>query len=77
MQGYGSQLTAGNGVTWNGPGGETAYLDSQNRDIIAFHAIQLPAAEAYLFVSSLSWPNDWPQIDPDLESGSECKIHDY
>lgn len=54
MQGGGTQLTAGKGVTWDGPGGETAYLDSQNRDIIAFHAIQLPDAEAYLFVNSLS-----------------------
>ncbi|MGA7219966.1 MAG: arabinan endo-1,5-alpha-L-arabinosidase [Candidatus Sulfotelmatobacter sp.] len=64
MQGGGTQLLAGNGITWNGPGGETAYLDSQNGDIIVFHAIQLPDGAAYLFVNSLSWPNDWPQIDP-------------
>jgi arabinan endo-1,5-alpha-L-arabinosidase len=64
MQGGGTQLLAGNGVTWNGPGGETAYLDSQNGDIIVFHAIQLPDGAAYLFVNSLTWPNDWPQIQP-------------
>lgn len=64
MQGGGTQLLAGNGVTWNGPGGETAYLDSQNGDIIVFHAIQLPDGAAYLFVNSLTWTNDWPQIEP-------------
>jgi len=64
MQGGGTQLLAGNGVTWNGPGGETAYLDAQNGDIIVFHAIQLPGGAAYLFVNSLTWPNDWPQIEP-------------
>jgi arabinan endo-1,5-alpha-L-arabinosidase len=64
MQGGGTQLLAGNGVTWNGPGGETAYLDSQNGDIIVFHAIQLPDGAAYLFVNSLTWLNDWPQIQP-------------
>ena len=64
MQGGGTLLLAGNGVTWNDPGGETAYLDSQNGDIIAFHAIQLPSSGAYLFVNSLNWINEWPQIEP-------------
>lgn len=64
MQGGGTQLLSGNGVTWNGPGGETTYLDSQNGDIIVFHAIQLPAGGAYLFVNPLAWTNDWPQIQP-------------
>jgi len=64
MQGGGTQLLAGNGTTWNGPGGETAYLDSQNGDIIVFHAIQLPDGAAYLFVNPLIWTNDWPQIEP-------------
>ncbi len=64
MQGGGTQLLAGNDTTWNGPGGETAYLDSQNGDLIAFHAIQLPDGAAYLFVNSLTWPNNWPQIQP-------------
>ena len=26
--------------------------------------IQLPEGTAYLFVNSLTWPNDWPQIEP-------------
>jgi arabinan endo-1,5-alpha-L-arabinosidase len=64
MQGGGTQLLAGNGTTWNGPGGGTAYLDPVNGDIIVFHAIQLPDGAAYLFVNPLSWPNDWPQIQP-------------
>jgi arabinan endo-1,5-alpha-L-arabinosidase len=64
MQGGGTQLLSGNGTTWSGPGGQTAYLDSQNGDIIVFHAIQLPSGAPYLFVNSLTWPNDWPQIQP-------------
>jgi arabinan endo-1,5-alpha-L-arabinosidase len=64
MQGGGTQLLAGNDLTWNGPGGQTAHLDSQNGDIIVFHAIRLPDGAAYLFVNPLTWPNDWPQIQP-------------
>jgi arabinan endo-1,5-alpha-L-arabinosidase len=64
MQGGGTQLLAGNGVTWNGPGGGTAYLDPANGDIIVFHAIQLPDGLPFLFVNSLTWPNGWPQIQP-------------
>ena len=64
MQGGGTQLLAGNGVTWNAPGGETVLIDSVNGDLIVFHAIHLPDGAAYLFVNSLAWPNDWPQIQP-------------
>jgi len=64
MQGGGTQLLAGDNIDWNAPGGQTAYLDSQNGDIIVFHAIHLPDGAAYLFVNSLSWTNDWPQIQP-------------
>ena len=64
MQGGGTQLLAGNGTTWNGPGGGTAYIDLVNGDIIVFHAIQLPDGAAYLFVNPLAWVNDWPQIQP-------------
>jgi len=64
LQGGGTQLLASNEVTWNAPGGATAYLDSQQGDIIVFHALHLPDGGAYLFVNSLTWPNDWPQIQP-------------
>ena len=64
MQGGGTQLLAGNGQSFSGPGGETAYLDSQNGDVIVFHAIHLPDGQAYLFVNPLVWINDWPQIQP-------------
>jgi arabinan endo-1,5-alpha-L-arabinosidase len=64
MEGGGAQLLAGTGTSWNGPGGGTAYLDSQNGDIITFHAIKLPDGTAYFFVNSLTWTNDWPQIQP-------------
>jgi arabinan endo-1,5-alpha-L-arabinosidase len=64
MQGGGTQLIAGNGSTWNAPGGETIFLDSQNGDLITFHALHLPDGAAYVFVNSLTWPNGWPQIQP-------------
>ena len=64
MQGGGTQLLGGNGITWNAPGGETVYLDSQGGDLITFHALHLPDGAAYMFVNSLTWPNGWPQIQP-------------
>lgn len=64
MQGGGTQLLAGNGATWNAPGGETVYLEPQNGDLITFHALHLPDGAAYVFVNSLTWTNGWPQIQP-------------
>jgi len=64
MQGGGTELLAGNKETYSGPGGETAYLDSQNGDLIVFHAIHLPDGQAYLFLNPLTWSNDWPQVQP-------------
>jgi hypothetical protein len=64
MQGGGTQLLAGDGVTWSGPGGQTAYLDPLNGDMIVFHAIHLPDGTPYLFCNSLTWTNGWPQIQP-------------
>jgi arabinan endo-1,5-alpha-L-arabinosidase len=63
MDGGGTQLLAGNGTTWNAPGGETVLIDPQ-QDLITFHALRLPDGAAYVFVNSLTWPNDWPQIQP-------------
>lgn len=64
MQGGGTQLLAGNGTTWNAPGGETVYLDQQNGDRVTFHALHLPDGAAYVFVNSITWPDDWPEIQP-------------
>jgi arabinan endo-1,5-alpha-L-arabinosidase len=64
LEGGGTLLLEGNGVTWNAPGGETVRIDPVNGDLITFHAIHLPDGAAYLFVNSLTWPNDWPQIQP-------------
>lgn len=63
MDGGGTQLLAGNGTTWNAPGGETVFLDPQ-QDLITFHALRLPDGAAYVFVNPLTWINDWPQIEP-------------
>ena len=64
MQGGGTLLLSGNGQSWNAPGGETVFLDSQNGDLITFHALHLPDGNAYVFVNSLTWTNGWPQIQP-------------
>jgi arabinan endo-1,5-alpha-L-arabinosidase len=64
MQGGGTLLLGGNGITWNAPGGETVQLDPQNGDLITFHALHLPDGGAYVFVNSLTWTNGWPQIQP-------------
>jgi arabinan endo-1,5-alpha-L-arabinosidase len=64
MQGGGTLLLAGNGNTWNAPGGETVYIDSQNGDWITFHALHLPDGVAHAFVNQLTWTNNWPQIQP-------------
>src|SRR5215469_8290951 len=64
LAGGGTELLAGNGATWNAPGGETVFLDPQNGDLITFHALHLPDGAAYVFVNSLTWPSAWPQIQP-------------
>ena len=62
--GGGTILLQGNGTTWSAPGGQTVFLDAQNGDLIVFHALQLPQGAAYLFVNPLTWPNNWPAIQP-------------
>jgi arabinan endo-1,5-alpha-L-arabinosidase len=63
-------------TTWAGPGGQTAYIDPTDGDLIVFHALMLSQNGLdFLFVRSLTWTNDWPVIgtstDPGSESGSE------
>ena len=64
MQGGGTQLLAGNGTTWNAPGGQTAYMDPEQGDIIVFHALHLPDGAPYLWVNPIAWEKDWPVIQP-------------
>jgi arabinan endo-1,5-alpha-L-arabinosidase len=64
-QGGGTILLQGNGTTWSAPGGQTAYIDAQNGDLIVFHALNLQQNGLdYLFVNSLAWQNGWPVIQP-------------
>jgi arabinan endo-1,5-alpha-L-arabinosidase len=66
----GVDMAAGGGTilfegdaTWAGPGGQTAYIDATDGDLIVFHALLLSQNGLdYLFVRSLSWPNGWPLI---------------
>lgn len=45
------------------PGGEDVLIDPANGDLIAFHALSnTQNGYDYLFVKSLTWPNDWPVI---------------
>lgn len=62
VQGGGTILLQGD-TNWAGPGGQTAYIDSTDGDLIVFHALQLSQNGLdYLFVRSLTWANDWPVI---------------
>jgi arabinan endo-1,5-alpha-L-arabinosidase len=55
---------------WAGPGGETAYIDPTDGDLIVFHALSLAQNGLdYLFVRSLTWTNAWPVIGS--STGSE------
>ena len=67
----GVDMAAGGGTillqgdaNWAGPGGQTAYIDSTDGDLIVFHALQLSQNGLdYLFVRSLTWDNNnWPVI---------------
>jgi arabinan endo-1,5-alpha-L-arabinosidase len=65
LDGGGTVLLSGNGTTWDAPGGQTAYIDPTDGDLIVFHALSVAQNGLdYLFVNSLTWPNDWPQIQP-------------
>jgi arabinan endo-1,5-alpha-L-arabinosidase len=55
---------------WAGPGGQTAYIDATDGDLIVFHALLLSQNGLdYLFVRSLGWADDWPVIGTSTESG--------
>src|SRR6202789_602045 len=64
------------GSTWAGPGGQTAYIDPTDGDLIVFHALMLSQNGLdYLFVRSLTWTNDWPVIGTSTDSSSEDDLH--
>jgi arabinan endo-1,5-alpha-L-arabinosidase len=63
LAGGGTILLQGDGVNWSGTGGQTAYLDPVDGDLITFHALNLTQNGLdYLFVRSLTFPNGWPAI---------------
>jgi arabinan endo-1,5-alpha-L-arabinosidase len=74
----GVDMAAGGGTillqgdaTWAGPGGQTAYIDATDGDLIVFHALNLSQNGLdYLFVRSLTWSNDWPVIGTSTVAGS-------
>jgi arabinan endo-1,5-alpha-L-arabinosidase len=62
LTGGGTILLQGD-ATWAGPGGQTAYVDPTDGDLIVFHALMLSQNGLdYLFVRSLTWSNGWPVI---------------
>ncbi len=66
LQGGGTELLAGTGSLWNAPGGQSVVSDPETgATSVVFHAHQLPAGTPFLFVNTMSWNNDWPQIDPE------------
>jgi arabinan endo-1,5-alpha-L-arabinosidase len=79
----GVDMAAGGGTillqgdsTWAGPGGQTAYIDPTDGDLIVFHALMLSQNGLdYLFVRSLTWSNDWPAIGTSTASNSGNNRH--
>ena len=67
VAGGGTILLQGD-ATWAGPGGQTAYIDPTDGDLIVFHALLLSQNGLdFLFVRSLTWVNDWPVIGSSTE----------
>ncbi|HEY1721401.1 MAG TPA: arabinan endo-1,5-alpha-L-arabinosidase [Magnetospirillaceae bacterium] len=64
MDGGGTELLAGDGKEWSGPGGQTVYIDPKDGDLIVFHALRLPQGQGNLFVNKLTWIDGWPSIVP-------------
>ena len=62
LQGGGTILLE-SGTNWTAPGGATVLIDPVHGDLIAYHALKVAENyQTYLFVDSLTWPNDWPVI---------------
>lgn len=63
LDGGGTILLQGNS-TWSAPGGQTAYIDPTDGDLIVFHALSLSQnyGTGYLFVRTLSFSTGWPVI---------------
>jgi arabinan endo-1,5-alpha-L-arabinosidase len=74
VAGGGTILLQGD-ATWAGPGGQTAYIDSTDGDLIVFHALQLSQNGLdYLFVRSLTWTHEWPVIGTSTDASSEIDL---
>jgi|GEM_PF-265702 len=74
VTGGGTILLQGD-ATWAGPGGQTAYIDPTDGDLIVFHALLLSQNGLdYLFVRSLTWVNDWPVIGTSTDPASETDL---
>jgi arabinan endo-1,5-alpha-L-arabinosidase len=72
--GGGTLLLQGD-ATWAGPGGQTAYIDPTEGDLIVFHALLLSESGLdFLFVRSLTWTNDWPVIGNSTDPSSETDV---
>jgi len=62
LQGGGTILLE-SGANWIAPGGATVLIDPVHGDLITYHALH-PSENYldYLFVDTITWPNDWPVI---------------
>lgn len=59
----GGTIILQSGAAWTAPGGSSVLIDSVRGDVIAYHALSVASNYLpYLFVNSISWPNDWPAI---------------
>ena len=69
--GGGTVILTGDGVNWSATGGATAYIDPTGGDLIVFHALSIQQNYLdFLFVRSLTFPNDWPVIGTSTDTSS-------
>ncbi len=47
---------------WLGPGGESAFQQTGQKDILVFHAYDAVSGKPSLQISTIEWKNDWPVV---------------
>jgi len=60
-EGGGTELLAGN-ARWLGPGGESVWMQTDDHDLLVFHAYDAKTGKPALQISTITWPDDWPQV---------------
>ncbi len=59
-EGGGTQLLGAN-ARWLGPGGESVLQEKNGDNLLVFHAYDATTGRPALQISTLAWPDDWPE----------------